>query len=141
MSSGSPNESTASRLQRIGRRSDTNDRQDIDLDFVEDNDDIVEQENIAVGGAAAAAAGAGVDLEPSEVNQELLEANCTDLEPDMSDLDSSRNCSNVSAPWSVSQQGEPSNFSVSNIYVHSVLFDKKSGANIQELFGIIFDLM
>ena len=37
MSSGSPNESTASRLQRIGRRSDTNDRQEIDSDFVEEN--------------------------------------------------------------------------------------------------------
>ena len=47
------------------------------------------------------------DLEPSEANQEQLEANCTDLEPDIEDV--SRNCSNV--PWSVSQ-GEPSNFSV-----------------------------
>ena len=37
MSAGSPNESTASRLQRIGRRSDANDRQDIDSDFVEEN--------------------------------------------------------------------------------------------------------
>ena len=34
MSSGSPNESTASRLERIGRRSDANDRQEIDSDFV-----------------------------------------------------------------------------------------------------------
>ena len=37
MSSGSPNESTASRLERIGRRSDANDRQEIDSDFVEEN--------------------------------------------------------------------------------------------------------
>ena len=37
MSSGSPNESTASRLERIGRRSDANDRQEIDSDFVEES--------------------------------------------------------------------------------------------------------
>jgi len=104
MSAGSPNESTASRLQRIGRRSDTNDRQDIDSDFVEENLDDIEEN---IGGAAATAGG---DLEASEANQEQLEANCTDLEPDIEDV--SGNCSNVpNAPWSVSHQGEPSNFS------------------------------
>jgi len=103
MSSGSPNESTASRLERIGRRSDANDRQEVDSDFVEENIDEIE-ENDGVAGAAARG-----DFGVSEPNQELLEANCTDLEPDIEADVSSRNCSNV--PWSASTQGEPSNFS------------------------------
>ena len=69
------------------------------LDEIEEHD----------GVAGAAARG---DFGVSEPNQELLEANCTDLEPDIEADVSSRNCSNV--PWSASTQGEPSNFSVSN---------------------------
>ena len=68
------------------------------LDEIEEND----------GVAGAAARG---DFGVSEPNQELLEANCTDLEPDIEADVSSRNCSNV--PWSASTLGEPSNFSVS----------------------------
>ena len=71
------------------------------LDEIEEND----------GVAGAAAMG---DFGVSEANQELLEANCTDLEPDIEADVSSRNCSNV--PWSASTQGEPSNFSVSIQY-------------------------
>ena len=69
------------------------------LDEIEEHD----------GVAGAAARG---DFGVSEPNQELLEANCTDLEPDIEADVSSRNCSNV--PWSASTQGEPSNFSVRN---------------------------
>ena len=71
------------------------------LDEIEEHD----------GVAGAAARG---DFGVSEPNQELLEANCTDLEPDIEADVSSRNCSNV--PWSASTQGEPSNFSVSNYF-------------------------
>ena len=108
MASGSPNESTASRLQRIGRRSDrlSNERQGAPDELLQDQNEVEEQ---AVHDEVHLAAEA---LHNDLLDQEVVheEANCTDLEPDSSD--EARN-----VPWGSSNgasggQREPSNFSV-----------------------------
>ena len=106
MSSSSPNESTASRLQRIGQRGAAGDVRFEDLagdqqlfhQFEDPGSDVEEPPNAAAGADGGAA--------------EPLEANCTDFEPDM-DSDETKNChGGGSSDSSNGGGGEPSNFSV-----------------------------
>ena len=118
MASGSPNESTASRLQRIGRRSDghLNDRQAAPDDFhIQDNNvaHAAELLDDQPQGAMGEVNDQEVVAEYAEADSanEQLEANCTDLEPDSSD-----EAKNVTWGDRVGSQGEPSNFSVSLVF-------------------------
>ena len=98
MSSSSPNESTASRLQRIGRQADAvpEDRQHPEDEF---------EDNVEVGEDPT-----HDDAEPAEQLDHFVELD----EPEAAG--EARNCANPSGSWSSQGAGasnnEPSNFSV-----------------------------